>query len=93
MEAGQCRFDPTTGDGTEKAYLSGGVKVRMGSMEVHLQDIEWLNVEREARSEGEVFITDGDTALNADGFRLFLDTNKYELHNGSGIIAFKRDRS
>ena len=91
-DAGDVVFDAARGrfQEGESATLDGGVVARIGRMTVALQDIEWVNAERVARTDNPVRIVDGDTCIEAATLRLYPDRKEFCITDATGIISFER---
>jgi len=87
FEAQSGTFEENT-----RAYLSGSVTAHMGSMVLHLEDIEWLNGDEEtpsyAFSEKGLSVDDPEMELSASGIQIFPDDRRFEMNNVSGVIRF-----
>ncbi|HEO71069.1 MAG TPA: hypothetical protein ENN80_07385 [Candidatus Hydrogenedentes bacterium] len=77
----------------KSAYLEGGVVARIGSMRLDLEDLEWLNQQRLARTDRPVRIVDGSSRFRAAGMRLDMDAGELILTNGTGLFCFERNTS
>jgi len=57
---------------------------------MELQDIEWVNADREARTDNPVRVIDEDMYLEAATLRLYPDQRQFVLTNGTGMVRFER---
>ncbi|MFA6240451.1 MAG: LPS export ABC transporter periplasmic protein LptC [Candidatus Hydrogenedentales bacterium] len=85
FEAGSARVD----NEHKTALLSEGVKIQMGTRQIELQDVAWNNDKREALSENEATLTDGETKLNSKGMEFHADTQELILRNVVGKVSMQ----
>jgi len=71
----------------ETAELTGEVVVKMGSQILTMEQLSWNNEKREAITQTEVKIVDGDTVLTAEGMRFSPDENTLTLDQVTGVIG------
>lgn len=74
------------------AYLKDGVKAKIGDIALELQDIEWVNADRVARTDNPVSITMDGSNLKSAGLRIFPDQKKLVLNDVAGTIRFERNQ-
>lgn len=74
----------------ERALLSGGVIARSGTMTIEMTDVEWLNTEREAKTDHPVIIRDGETHIEAETLRLYPDRDEFVITHGKGVVQMER---
>ncbi|MBX7256736.1 MAG: LPS export ABC transporter periplasmic protein LptC [Candidatus Hydrogenedentes bacterium] len=85
FEAGSARFDNVN----KTAELSEGVVITMGTRRIELQDVTWNNDKREAVSENEATVTDGDTQLKSKGMEFHAETQQLLLRNVVGKVSMQ----
>ncbi len=86
FEAARGRFQEE-----ERVHLEGGVVAHVGTLVMELEDIEWINTDREARTDNPVHIVDGETHLDAATLRLYLDERLFVLTDVKGVIRLDRE--
>ena len=86
VEAARGELDQNS----DRAVLSQGVNLRVGDLEVRLEDLEWLNEERVAQSARPVHLVDGETVLDAAAMRLYPDDDMFVLQDVEGVIDMGR---
>jgi hypothetical protein len=78
----------------KSANMKGGVKAKMSTMTIELQDIEWQNPDKdkpgEARSDNPVTVTDPQMELQAKSLRIYPDTKEIEFTTVTGTVTFGR---
>ncbi len=94
----EIRFSATRGSYLEgqKAVLSGGVTALIDDMTISLEDITWDIVPGEggapgtgiASSDNPLRITSPTQDLEAQGLRLYIVTQTFELRDVNGFITF-----
>ena len=85
IEAAKGRYQ----DG-EKAYLSGGVILYARDMKMTLQDLEWTNEQREARTDHPLTVEGPENNLKADTMRLYPDKKQFILTHATGTVKLRR---
>jgi hypothetical protein len=74
----------------ERAFLDQGVVGTIGTMTLELEDIEWLNEERLAKTDKPVRMVDGEMHLDAATLRLYPDERKYVMTDAEGVLLLER---
>ena len=75
----------------ERAYMSNGVVAHVGTITLDMQDMEWVNEKREARTDNPIHLVDGKTRLDAASARLLPDERMFILTKVKGVIQLKRE--
>lgn len=88
LEAARGRFHQDEG-----ASLAGGITARVGAMVLELEDMVWINADREARTDKPVRIVDGATRLRGGTLRLYPDKRMFVLTDAKGVIRFDKEES
>lgn len=90
FDARRGRFEQDKG-----AYLKDGVTAQVGTMTMHLQDIEWINpqegVPGRAFTLQPVVVEDPALQLEAASLEIFPETKEFELSDVTGLVRFGRD--
>lgn len=86
IEADSGQFDQAN----QLAYLHDGVKATSGRLVVEIQDLEWDNKARIARSESAAEIRDGTNELSGRPVRIYPREDRMELGAGSGTIRLSQ---
>lgn len=77
----------------QKAHLKGGVTMKSGTMEIHLEDIEWSNEKRRAISTNPITLRDRGSELTATSLEYDPDAKKLTLTNIRGTIQYERSET
>ena len=85
LEAEQAKLDQVS----KAAWLSGGVQLTRGTMNVKLEDVAWLNNEGRAVSDKPASVTDGRTQLDAARLEYYPDDHELVLHDVTGVLEMK----
>lgn len=87
IEAARGEFHEGAGG---RAYLTGGVVLRLGSMVFTLEDLEWVEEDGVLTTERPVRLEDGETRLEASGLRYHALTDLRVLTDVRGVARLKR---
>ena len=82
VEAVEGEFDQEK----EIAFLTGSVRLTVGSLVVELERLAWDNKLGTATSDDPVRVTEGDTRLIASRLRIDPEKNELHLEEGSGYL-------
>jgi len=77
----------------DRALLEGDVRARLGTMEISLDDVEWVNADQEAHTDKPVQIVDRDTKLDAASLHLYPEKREFVLTGVDGVIRLERNES
>lgn len=90
LEARKGRFEQDKG-----AYLKDSVTARIGTMTMHLQDIEWINPQEDVPGRAftlQPVVVDGpQLQLEAASLEIFPDTKEFELMDVAGLVRFGKE--
>ena len=74
---------------TREAWLEGDVTLQAEDMAMELQDVEWVNEDRVARSGKPLRVAVGETRFEASAMELWPDENRLRLTDVRGSIHLK----
>mgnify|MGYP003816031949 FL=1 len=89
LHSANARFDGVS----KSATLGGGVTLETGTYTIEMEEITWIDSEREARTDHPVTITGQGMTMRAEGMRLRPDpgpdpTQYIQLHKVQGSFEF-----
>ena len=87
LEAGTGRFQQET----QMAYLKEGVIAHAGQMRIELNDIEWVNEQRVARSENPVSLETPNANISAATLQLYPDKKQLIMTGVQGAFQFDKE--
>jgi LPS export ABC transporter protein LptC len=87
LEAAHGQVDQR--EGRETALLDENVSLRAGDMTMQLQELEWINAERMARSDAPVTMEGQGSAITASALRYYPDEQRMVLKEVRGTLVLK----